>query len=172
MFLLLLAGVVLLLSTANTLWFKKQIKDYRQLKENYNAIQADSVDLASAELVAKNLRKEISKLDDQLTSVGREVLKGKPLSVIADLGRYAKQYQVQMVNIKPESEIRGELYTEIPFNVSLSGSYADLFKWVYTLENSNNPLFIKNFSMSLGTDQTNRTMQLAIGLIQLVEEEG
>ncbi|MFK8067952.1 MAG: type 4a pilus biogenesis protein PilO [Gammaproteobacteria bacterium] len=171
MFLLLVAGVVLLLSAANAVWFKKQIKDYRQLSESYNTIKNHPADLDSAELIAKNLRKEISELDEQLSTVGREVLKGKPLSVIADLGRYAKQHQVQMVNIKPEAEVKGELYTEIPFNVSLLGSYEDLYKWVYTLENSNNPLFIKNFTLSSGSDKTTRTLQLAVGLIQPIEEK-
>lgn len=176
LFLLLLAVAVLIVSTGNTIWFKKQIKDYRQLQAKHKNMQEHPSDLSSVEAVAKQMRQEIFDLEKQLTEVGRDVLRGtKPLKVISDLGRYAKQHDVKMVGIKPEEEIRGELYTEIPFNVDLTGSYADLFKWVYSLEHSNSPLFIKKFAVSLGAESQDggkavRKMQLTVGLIQPVKE--
>ena len=173
MFLLLFAGAVLISSTGYSIWFKKPIKEYGQLQIRYETMQNRPSDLASVEKATQKLRKEIDDLNAQLTEIGREVLKGtKPLSVISDLGAYAKQHNVQMVGIKPAPLIKGKLYTEVPFNVELLGDYAQLFKWVYSLEHSKSPLFIKEFSMLSGSGTENRKMQLTVGLIQPNHGEG
>ncbi len=172
-FLLLFAGATLITSTGYSAWFKKPIKEYRKLQISYVELQSQPSDLASVETASLKLRKEISDLNGQLTEIGREVLKGtKPLSVISDLGTFAKQHDVQMVGIKPAPAIKGTLYTEVPFNVELSGGYEQLFKWVYSLEHSSSPLFIKEFSMMPGSDVENRKMQLTVGLIQPIQGEG
>ncbi len=173
MFLLLLAGAVLILSTGYSAWFKKPIKEYSLLENRFTEMQKNPSDLAGAERETLNLRKEIADLNQQLTAIGREVLKGaRPASVIADLGVYAKQHNVQVAGIKPAAEKQGKLYTEVPFNVELSGAYGQLFKWVYSLEHSNKPLFIKEFSVMAGSDEGNRRMQLTLSLIQPPEKEG
>ncbi len=172
MFLLLSAAAVLILSTGYSAGFKKPIKEYQQLQTRYETMQQQPSDLVSVEMDTRKLRKEIGDLNGQLTVIGREVLKGtKPLSVISDLGLYAKQHDVQMISVTPAPAIRGKLYTEVPFNVELSGDYGQLFKWVYSLEHSNSPLFIRQFSMLPGSDAKTRKMQLVIGLIQPLQEE-
>jgi len=172
-FLLLFAGATLIASTGYSAWFKSPIKEYRKLQTQYETMRDQPSDLASVEKAAQVLRKEIDGLNGQLTEIGREVLKGtKPLSVISDLGSYAKKHNVQMVGIKPAQAIKGTLYTEVPFNVELSGGYGQLFKWVYSLEHSNSPLFIKEFSMLSGTGVENRRMKLTVGLIQPLQGEG
>jgi len=172
-FLLLLAVAVLISSTAYSMWFKKPIKEYQQLQTRYETLQSQPSDLASVEMITYKLRNEIDDLNAQLTEIGREVLKGtKPLSVISDLGAYAKQHSVQMASIKPAKPVKGTLYTEVPFHVELSGDYGQLFKWVYALEHSNSPLFIKAFSMRSESGEEKRKMQLTIGLIQPLQGEG
>ena len=172
-FLLLFTGVTLITSTGYSAWFKKPIKEYRKLQISYVELQNKPSDLASVEKVSRELRKEISGLNNQLTEIGREVLKGtKPLTVISDLGAFAKQHDVQMVGISPAQAIKGTLYIEVPFNVELSGGYEQLFKWVYSLENSSSPLFIKEFSMMPGPGVENRKMRLTVSLIQPLQGEG
>ena len=173
LFLLLFAMAALISSTGYSIWFKKPIKEYKQLQTRYETMNNQPTDLASVEKATETLRDEIDDLNDQLTEIGREVLKGtKALSVISDLGAYAKQHNVQMVGIKPARVIKGELYTEVPFNVDLLGDYGQLFKWVYSLEHSKSPLFIKEFSMLPGAGAEKRMMRLTVGLIQPVQGEG
>lgn len=173
LFLLLLAGSVLIASTGYSMWFKNSIKEHKQLQSGFETMQSKPSDQASVEKVSHSLRNEIDNLNTQLTEIGREVLKGtKPLSVISSLGAYAKQHNVKMVGIKPEKAITGTLYTEVPFHVELSGDYGQLFKWVYALEHSNSPLFIKEFSMMPESGTEKRRMQLTVGLIQPLQGEG
>ncbi len=171
MSLLLLAVATLIISTGYSGWFKNPVKEYKQLLTQVENLQRQPLDQQSAEREAHKIRQEITDLNKRLTETGREVLKGtKAINVISDLGAYAKQHHVQLTDVTPGNKTTGERYTEVPFHVALSGEYKQLFKWVYALEHSKTPLFIKEFSLQPGPTAESRHLQLTITLIQPVHQ--
>ncbi len=169
--LLLLAVATLIISTGYSGWFKNPVKEYKQLLTQVENLQRQPLDQQSAEREAQKIRQEITDLNQRLTETGREVLKGtKAIDVISDLGAYAKQHNVQLTDVSPGNKTTGERYTEIPFQVILSGEYQQLFKWVYSLEHSKIPLFIKEFSLQPGATVESRQLLLTIALIQPIQQ--
>ncbi len=172
MFLLLAAIAVVLVLGGFTSLFKKPMKSYKLQQVRYEALKMLPSDPEAGKKEMLSLQSEITSLNEQLTKTGHEVLKGtKPLKVIADLGNFAKQYEVQLLNVAPGKESQGETYTEIPFQIEMSGSYGQLFKWVYSLEHATTPLFVKRFSMKAGVNPEERELRLSLALIQPLEEQ-
>lgn len=163
---------MLILSTAYGSLFKAPLKQYREEQAKYQSLlQRPSNQQTNTGMLAK-IRQEITDIDNLLAKkTEREALKGtRPSAVMADLANYAKQHNVQMLRITPAEPVSGNVYKETPFKVDLTGDYKQLYKWVYTLEHSDTPLLIKEFSMLPGGVDNNRLMSLKLGLIQLKEE--
>ncbi|GEM_PF-5556938 len=171
LFLLLTAIAVVILSLGYSGLFRQPIKELRQLENRLLEMQRSPVDLQAAEDRIRKLRQEIASLNRKLTDTGREVLKGtKPSSVIADLGANAEKYGVQLLNVMPGTPNKGRLYTEVPFQMDLSGSYHQLFNWVYAVERDSKPLTVRQFSIRSGAGGNQRLLHMTIVLIQPKKE--
>jgi len=170
-FLLLTVVALLILSSGYSGLFKQPVKDYRQLKIQYENLKQHPYDPNAVTVEINELKQGILELNQNLTEKGREILKGtKAIKVIADLGSYAKKNNLQLLDVSPAELITGKHYTEMPFRLELTGEYSHLYKYVYTLEHSNIPLFIKNFTLSPGDTAENRNMRLTLSLIQPLED--
>lgn len=147
--LVMLAITSLTLSSAWSVLFKPPIKHYRELNERFQTLQQEAANPDTTAMDIQQLRQQIADLNTRLSETGREVLKGtSSLNVMADLGNFAEQQQIQLLGITPGDPVKGNLYTEIPFQVELAGSYQHLFNWVHTLEHATMPLFIRQFSLA------------------------
>lgn len=172
MLMLLVAVAVVLVTSSYASLFKMPMKAYKSQQMKYESLILLPSDPTAGQKEIASLKNEISTLNQRLTKAGREIIKGtKPLSVIADLGRYAKQYEVQLLNVVPGKASNGETYTQVPFQVEVSGSYGQLFKWVYSLEHATTPLFVKRFTLKPGTNVDQRELKLQLALIQPLQEE-
>lgn len=170
--LLLVAIAVVIVTSGYSSLFKQQLKTYKSQQNRYEALNLLPTDPSKGKRTILALEKEISELDAELTKAGLEVIKStKPMRVIADLGRTALLHDVQLVNIAPGPSSSGDTYTEVPFQVEMSGSYGQLFKWVYAVEHAGTPLFVKQFSMRAGTNEQQRELRLSLALIQPLEEQ-
>ncbi len=167
MFLLLSAIAVLIVSTGFSALFKQPIKSFKQQQTRLYSLQQQAPESLYSEQKIAALRQEITALNERLTKTGHEVLKGTtPMKVLADLGELAKQYEVQLLNVAPSDPRASSSYTEVPFSVEVSGSYGQIFKWVYALEHASLPLMIKQFTIQSGTDQQQRKLNLSVSLVQ------
>lgn len=170
--LLVLAITSLTLTSAWTLFFRPPISDYRELTQRFQTLQQQAANPDTSALDIQQLRQQIADLNTRLSETGREVLRGtSALNVMADLGNFAEQQQIQLLGITPGEPMKGNLYTEIPFQVELAGSYRHLFNWVHTLEHATTPLLIKQFSMQAGVDAEHRELRLTVALIQPAQEQ-
>lgn len=171
MLLLLIAVAVLILSSGYSGLFKQPVKDYRQLETQYQNLKQQPYDPEAITIEINKLEQEIMDLNQKLTEKGREILKGtKAIKLISDLGSYAKTNNLQLLGVSPAELVIGKHYSETPFRLELTGEYAQLYKFVYTLEHSNMPLFIKDFTLSPGETVDSRNMKLTLSLIQPLKD--
>ena len=161
-----------LLST--TLWtsvFKTTLVEYRDLQKRESQMNAVAVDPIIGEQRVAHIRQELAELRSELSVTGSNVLTGiSPLSVMSDLSRFAEEEKLQLMGITPGNPIQSNHYREIPFSVVLNGPYSHVYRWIHAIENTEKPLYIKELSLSPGTNKMTRHMKVVVALIQPDEE--
>ena len=101
-----------------------------------------------AEAGLNHLRAEVVELRQQLLGDAGQVPREQIESfVVGTLDRISQRHGVQLVSIQPSDSSSVWMFEELPYSVSVTGTYFSLHQWLYEVEEDLRPMVVKRFEM-------------------------
>jgi Tfp pilus assembly protein PilO len=82
--------------------------------------------------------------------------------VIDALDRVSVRHDVKLESVTPGTVTQVVMFTELPYQVQVTGNYFSLFEWFRDVENELRPMVVKNFEMEKGRGSERIEMSLQI----------
>lgn len=130
--------------------FKGGINEYTQLKElsgtSKREVALESQAVSSEQL--QHINAEIDTLQERLYGKKLALPPNQMVSyVIGQLDQLALRHGIGLVSVKPGNQSRVFSFTEVPFDVEVTGRYFDLFAWLQDAERELQPMVVKQFQL-------------------------
>ena len=149
------ASYLYLIKEPSVVFFKWQ-EDLEKLQNKRNSA-------LSLDVCIQNLQNELVKLNEiTKPSSARPSLSRTIATVIGQLDQIAEQHSVTLLGIRPGNYAAVYMFDEMPFLVEVTGTYSNLFNWVYEIETSSASLVVKRFEIEPISEQQERRMRLTI----------
>lgn len=130
--------------------FNNGIAEYTQLTELRGAskreVALESHSVNSVEL--QRVGVQIDTLQTRLYGKKLALAPNQMVSyVIGQLDQLALRHGIGLLSVKPGNQSRVLSFTEMPFDVEVTGRYFDLFAWLQDAERELRPMVVKQFQL-------------------------
>ena len=98
-----------------------------------------------------------------------EVARDDLVTALSELGTFAKDTNIRIIDIRPQSPKTLDLYKEILIDLGTEGAMEGYFKFVYDIENSLSAFRIKKFQLTLKSNGQTLEGNFLISKISLPE---
>ncbi len=155
------ATVVLTLLACWLYLFKKPLAEYSMLKQTRTLLEA--------KVSGKSfLTDDIGALVTQVEDLRRQVQGKQPVlpmneivaHTVARLDSVSGLHAVQLLSVKPGSSTRKDTFEELPFSISVSGGYQNLYSWLGDVERELGPMVVKQLEVKPERAADTLTMDL------------
>ncbi len=126
-----------------------------QLKTSDSSAQL-SRQLNAGELAIKSLGQKL-----YLQSEGRDSNVIVPF-VVSALDAISYKYNVKLRGVIPLEAKQVLMLEEMPFDITISGSYTQIYEWLIEAEQALNPMAVKNFSINPSNREHGVTMKMRV----------
>lgn len=125
-------------------YLEYQRTEEKALRAASSAVNRD----LGAEAGLNRLRAEVEALREELVGDAGQVPREQIESfVVGTLDRISQRHGVQLVSIQPSETASVWMFEELPYSVSVTGSYFSLHQWLYEVEEDLRPMVVKSFEM-------------------------
>lgn len=163
MLLLMLAVIGLTLTASYVYQFKHPWKNYKEWKLTINMLQQQQKNSIPLDSDIRSIQEQIKKLDKELNGDGPILPANQMVAyVIGKLDEIAGQHNVQLGGVRPGNSSTVLMFSETPYHIDISGSYSNLFEWLYDVESKLGPLVIKDYRIEPININEMRRMQLTM----------
>ena len=154
----------------------KPLKEGAQLSNTYSQAQENLNRSESSQTLARVLEeneKELDHLRKQLyfQSEGRQSSEIVPY-VVSVLDGISRKYGIRLLGVTPLEVKKVLMLEEMPFDITIAGSYRQIYQWLAEAEEALNPMAVKFFSIVPTRAESGVTMKLRAVSYRLPLEEG
>ncbi|MCB1753932.1 MAG: type 4a pilus biogenesis protein PilO [Gammaproteobacteria bacterium] len=167
--------LVFLLVLFNVL-FKDAWQQKRQLADSYNNVQRQldqTKALESLNLEREEISSELESIRKKLyfRSEGRNSAEIVPY-VIGILDDISARFGVRLEAVKPLEVHKVLMLEEMPFDITISGPYKNIYRWLGEAEEALNPMAVKNFTINPYIKGQGVIMKMRVVSYRLPMEKG
>ena len=153
----------------------KPLKEGAELSRTYTEAQENLNRTESSQELARDLEKnekELTQLRKQLyfQSEGRQSSEIVPY-VVGVLDGISRKYNIRLLGVTPLEVTKVLMLEELPFDITISGSYRQIYQWMAEAEQALNPMAVKFFSISPSRSEPGVTMKMRVVSYRLPLEE-
>lgn len=152
--------------------FKNSIHHYAQLKELRGASKRE-VALESQAVNSEQLQRISAQIETAQTRLYGKKLALAPNQmvsyVIGQLDQLALRHGIGLVSVKPGNQSQVLSFSEVPFDVEVTGRYFDLFAWLQDAERELRPMVVKQFQLIPQPQEKQLQMSLRVVSYQPLE---
>ncbi len=173
-----LFGLILLfvMTVFFNLAIKEPLKKKLELTESNNMLQSQIMQGDALKSLNSRLNKAENELDEikkklYFQSEGRNSNEIVPY-VVKVLYEISKKYNIRLQGVTPLEVKRVLMLEELPFDISISGSYPQIYNWLSEAESALNPIAVKHFSIRPASREPGVAMKMRVVSYRLPAEEG
>ena len=168
-------GTIVGVALAGHLFVLKPALDhYGELEQEQLATSAEiDTERGRADPVAvATLTSEVEDLRDRVGGgAGQVPLTQMESYVINALDRVSVRHDVKLESVTPGTVQEVLMFTELPYDVQVTGSYFSLFEWLRDVETELRPMVVKSFEMKKGKSSEQILMSLELVAYRGTEEQ-
>lgn len=173
---LIAAGVALgliLLVAAILYGVKPAYAEHRKLEHKRSLVDRNSkLQQSRPASSLSELQKEVATLRSELEGDAGQVPAEQIESfVVGALDRISEEHGVQLISIQPSPSSSILMFEELPYSVSVRGSYFGLHRWLYDVEEDLRPMVVKQFEMRPSRDSGLVTLELRVVAYRTTAED-
>jgi Tfp pilus assembly protein PilO len=158
--------VVVVTAMAGHFWLLKPAIDrYGELDQErvLTALQLDQERGKVEPAAMATISTEVDELRSQVIGGHANVPLPQMESFVIDaLDRVSVRHDVKLESVTPGTVTQVVMFTELPYQVQVTGNYFSLFEWFRDVENELRPMVVKNFEMEKGRGSERIEMSLQI----------
>ncbi len=175
----LMVMIVTILVSCSALYFfvlKDPLDENRRLSAAFSDAEIQLTEAGVSDQLSHKLDKDETELEDlrkklYFQSEGRQSSEIVPY-VVSILDEISRKYNIRLTGVTPLEVKNILMLEELPFDITISGSYPQIYQWLAEAEEALDPMAVKNFTINPSSRDFGVTMKMRVVSYRLPMEEG
>ncbi|MCB4790761.1 MAG: type 4a pilus biogenesis protein PilO [Elusimicrobia bacterium] len=139
---------------------------YRESSEQLNNIETKVASMKQKAKELPKLQKEMKLLEEEVAELGKRLPKEKGIQeLLRIITKDSQNYHLNVLSFSPNPVAEKSNYFEIPFRVSVKGTYHSLAQFLSDLGQESRIISAKNLEMSADTSSKNNSITASFSII-------